>query len=191
MRDTIATVFRQHAYDRTIQARSLLGRLVAEVIRWLGQLYQAAAGSSGVRAVILTLVVAAVTLLAARLVLSILSGDLVLARGRTGLRLGGSPGDPLSDAERLAAAGNYTDAAHALYAALLASLAERERVRVHPSKTVGDYARELRRRSSALMTPFREFARSYEVVVYGIGSCDRPRYERLYALASGMLPRRT
>ena len=27
--------------------------------------------------------------------------------------------------------------------------------------------------------PFREFVRVYYVVVYGLGSCDRERYERL------------
>jgi hypothetical protein len=87
----------------------------------------------------------------------------------------------------LAAAGQYTDAAHALYAALLEGVARREQLRLHPSKTAGDYLRELRRRSSQLVPTFRDFARLYEVVVYGLGSCDRDRYERLYVLATGML----
>jgi hypothetical protein len=48
---------------------------------------------------------------------------------------------------------------------------------------VGDYARELRRNSSSLFSRYREFARSYETVVYGLGTCDRERWERLDALA--------
>lgn len=91
--------------------------------------------------------------------------------------------DPWLAAQELAAGGNYTDAAHALYAALLEAAARQQQLRLHPSKTVGDYVRELRARSSALFSRFRDFARSYEVVIYGIGSCDQERYERLRSLA--------
>jgi len=44
--------------------------------------------------------------------------------------------------------------------------------------------RDLRARSSSLFGRFRDFARSYETVVYGLGTCDRERYERLRALAA-------
>jgi hypothetical protein len=43
--------------------------------------------------------------------------------------------------------------------------------------------RELRNRSSSIFTLFRDFARSYETVIYGIGACDAERYHKLYALA--------
>ena len=92
-------------------------------------------------------------------------------------------GDPWLAAQELAAAGNFTDAAHYLYQALLQAAARQRQLRLHPSKTVGDYRRELRSRSSSLFTRFRDFARSYETVIYGVGSCDRERYERLHALA--------
>jgi Domain of unknown function (DUF4129) len=92
-------------------------------------------------------------------------------------------GDPWLVAQELAAAGNFTDAAHALYLALLQAAARQQQIRLHPSKTMGDYRRELRSRSSSLFGRFRDFARSYETVIYGIGSCDRERYERLHALA--------
>ena len=91
--------------------------------------------------------------------------------------------DPWSAAEELSARGDYTDAAHALYAALLDSAAHAGQIRLHPSKTAGDYVRELRNRSSAIFSLFRDFARSYETVIYGIGTCDAERYRRLYALA--------
>ncbi|MGH7720721.1 MAG: DUF4129 domain-containing protein [Gemmatimonadaceae bacterium] len=104
----------------------------------------------------------------------------------SGVRWGdaaGRGGDPWRVAQEEAARGNFTEAAHALYQALLESAARQGQVRLHPSKTVGDYVRELRGRSSALFSRFREFARSYEVVIYGIGVCDRERYERLLSLA--------
>jgi hypothetical protein len=52
---------------------------------------------------------------------------------------------------------------------------------------VGDYVRELRGRSSTLLDRFRAFARSYEVVVYGVGTCDQERYEQLRLLATDIL----
>jgi len=100
---------------------------------------------------------------------------------------GARGGDPWVLARELSQAGRFTEAAHALYAALLARLAQSERLRLHPSKTAGDYARELRARSSAAFPRFREFARAYDVVVYGLGWCDGERYERLYALAAPLL----
>jgi Domain of unknown function (DUF4129) len=105
--------------------------------------------------------------------------------GRRGRRVGGGASrEPWALAQELAARGAYTDAAHALYRALLEAIERRERVRLHPSKTVGDYVRDLRARSSSLFGRFRDFARSYETVVYGLGTCDRERYERLRALAA-------
>lgn len=91
--------------------------------------------------------------------------------------------DPWQVAQELAARGEFTDAAHALYAALLETAARRQEVRLHPSKTVGDYVRELRAHSSSLFGRFRDFARSYETVIYGLGACDEERFVRLRALA--------
>ncbi|HEU4641892.1 MAG TPA: DUF4129 domain-containing protein [Gemmatimonadaceae bacterium] len=91
--------------------------------------------------------------------------------------------DPWQVAQELAARREFTDAAHALYAALLEAAARRREVRLHPSKTAGDYVRELRTRSSSIFGRFREFARSYETVIYGLGTCDEERFLRLRALA--------
>jgi hypothetical protein len=99
--------------------------------------------------------------------------------------------DPWTAAEELSARGEFTDAAHALYAALLDRAAQAGQIRLHPSKTAGDYVRELRNRSSSLFTLFRDFARSYETVIYGIGSCDAERYNRLRALAGDAMRGRT
>ena len=92
--------------------------------------------------------------------------------------------DPWVTAQELAGRGEFTMAAHALYLALLDGLARQEQVRLHPAKTIGDYLRELRSRSSSLLPTVRDFARLYEMVAYGFRECDAERYQRLHALAS-------
>lgn len=90
-------------------------------------------------------------------------------------------------AEQLAAGNDFTGAAHALYLALLGIVARRGLVALHESKTTGDYLRELRRKPDKLDLPrFTDFTRSYETVIYGIGSCNHLRYTQLYALAIGI-----
>jgi hypothetical protein len=54
---------------------------------------------------------------------------------------------------------------------------------------VGDYARELRRVQSPLAARYREFARLYEVVIYGVGTCDADRWARLQSLAADLVER--
>ena len=187
VRDTISAVFGQRRYDRDV-ARSLLDRLLELLARWWGEL----AALMNERPVLgRSLAIGAavvVALFLARLAwvawLRREQGATLGAASRGGRR---AAGDPWQAAQRAAAAGDYTAAAHLLYGALLEAIARRERIRLHPSKTAGDYVRDLRQRSSSLFTRFREFARTYEVVVYGIGVCDRERWERLYALASDIV----
>lgn len=156
------------------------------IARWLDSLLEVVRGSRSlywttiaVFTVILVAVVARAAYLAYRR-----RDQRAEARGGRASRGARPTRDPWLLAQELAAQENYTDAAHALYRALLEALARRERVRLHPSKTVGDYVRDLRQRSSSLFTRFRDFSRSYETVVYGLGFCDRERYERLRALAA-------
>ncbi len=90
--------------------------------------------------------------------------------------------------KRLAASGAYTDAADALDEALLDRVSARVPLRLDPSKTAGDYARDLRRTAPTVFGPFREFARGYEVVIYRLGSCDQPRFQLLLELAGRIDP---
>lgn len=152
----------------------------------LGAEFRAVAGSPAARWALFGVTIAIVVAIVIHMLVSRVGlGD--SAERRDGQRRPEwAGGDPWALAQRLAGAGNYTDAAHALYRALLQAVARREQVRIDPAKTTGDYVRDLRRRSSALVTPFRDFARTYEVVVYGLGVCDRPRYERLLTLASAI-----
>jgi Domain of unknown function (DUF4129) len=185
VRDTIAAVFGQRAYDRSIR-QSLFDRLLNAFFDLLGRLFQVVGHSSATRPIAIAALVLLAALAVARIAIILRSAHLG-GLGDGPRRFLGRKIDPWTDAQRLAAAGRYTDAAHALYAALLQAVAQREHIGLHPSKTVGDYLRELRRRSSTLVPSFRDFARLYEVVVYGWGVCDRERYDRLHALASGML----
>ena len=186
--DAVASVFSASEFDRTIR-ETIWERIQGAILRVLRALQSLATTDRELFwlvVVVLALILVAVLaragyLLYQRRVLgAVLPGErreLTRTRGR----------DPLLVAQEEAARGNFTDAAHALYLALLESLARREQVRLHPSKTIGDYVRELRARSSSMFNRFREFARSYEVVVYGLGTCDRERWERLHELARPIL----
>ena len=185
IRDSVAAIFRQPAYARSLR-ESTLDRLLGWLGEWIRTMYEAVHGSRTAYWTTITLFAAIVVAVIVRAAyLGYLQRD-TSAADRGYRAAGGARGgrDPWVLAQELAGAGNYTDAAHALYRALLEALARRERVRLHPSKTVGDYVRDLRQRSSSLFTRFRDFARSYETVVYGMGHCDRERYERLHALAA-------
>ena len=123
-----------------------------------------------------------VVLILARFVLAARAredGDHTTERARHG-----RPGtDPWLAAERLAADGRFEDAAHAIYRGVVESLSRSERIRLDPSRTSGDYARELRARGSARLAPFRTFARRFDVAVYGHGGCDADAVAELVRLA--------
>ena len=185
IRDTIAAVFNGVAYDRSVR-QTLWDRFLG----WLGGLLApigvAISESPTARGALVAGLIVLVAAIAARfayIAYQQRDRSAIVATGR-GTAPRRRQRDPWLEAQEQAARGNFTEAAHALYAALLLAIAQRERVGLHPSKTIGDYARELRQRSSALFTRYRDFARSYESVVYGIGTCDRDRYERLHALAA-------
>lgn len=191
IRDTVAAVFRHPDYDRTLRST-----IVERILRWIaevfGPLFRGVRGSSMAQRVALALVVLLVVALVARLAIVAWGARVAGAaerEGRGGRGFGGRLGDPWLEAQRLADAGDYTAAAHAAYEAVLLALRARARVRLHPSKTVGDYGRELRRLQSPLAPTYREFGRLYEVVIYGVGTCDADRWARLRALATDMVAR--
>jgi hypothetical protein len=93
----------------------------------------------------------------------------------------------MAEAERLAAAGDYVAAAHALCGALLDSYAARGEIRLHRSKTTGDYARELRRRQAPQASAFQTFRRRYDRMVYGSITIDGAEYQELASLARTQL----
>jgi hypothetical protein len=96
-------------------------------------------------------------------------------------------GDPWAEADRIAATGDYTTAAHLLYRGLTERLAAAAQLRLHPSKTSGDYARELRTRGSPAYAEFGRFGRRYDRVLFGTGMCDAETYAALREHARGVV----
>jgi hypothetical protein len=85
-------------------------------------------------------------------------------------------------ARRAAAEGRLREAALALYHAVLLRLDARGAVRYDPSKTPGDYRREVRAHPDAAR-PFAAFLRGLEPVAFGGRALDADGYERLRAAA--------
>lgn len=184
--DTVAAVFRgrEYALHESVSLWDI-------IVRWLAQavmrLFGLAAEHPAVGYVLRTTIIIAVVLIAVRTTYSF-----VVKRRSPGMTLSRRGQSQASDwwmtAQKLAAGGDYTAAAHALYMALVTAAALRGLVSLHDSKTTGDYLRELRRvASSTDVGQFADFTRSYETIIYGIGTCDSERFARLHTLAASIL----
>jgi hypothetical protein len=185
--DTVAAVVNSPDFRQSLQM-SLAQRLWQWIADGVHRLLDFLRGSSSARTLAIGLAALLVLLVVARFVLAARARDDGSAARARGTR--GRPGeDPWLAAERLAAAGELEAAAHAIYRGVLESLARADRVRLDPSKTSGDYARDLRARSSASYLPFRAFGRRFDVAVYGHGECDAAAIAELYRLAEPFRPR--
>jgi hypothetical protein len=189
IRDAVARAFRGQAGTSVSVWSRFLQWVYVQWLRfwhWLGLGQRSLDASRPVKVLVLAIVLA--------VVLAVVARTIWVWRARGGVERPGALGggrflrgtDPWAEAQALAAAGDHTAAAHALYATLLEYAARAQQVRLHPSKTLGDYARELRSRGSRLAPGFRAFAGDYESVIYGDQRCDAERYGRLFALASPM-----
>jgi Domain of unknown function (DUF4129) len=187
IRRAVEAVYGTPTYNRTSlwdRFWGFVGEMVGRFFRWLSPAFDALHKSPP----LFWAVLIGLGLLTA----AVIARSLYLWRARTALRIAGggwearpgaTRGDAWAAAQHLAARGDFTAAAHALYAALLDAGARQNQLRLHPSKTAGDYVREVRRHSSPIFPGFRDFARAYELVIYGLGECNRERYERLLSLA--------
>lgn len=179
--DTVSAVMQTAPFRRQLQD-TVFQRLMSwlgQGIRWVLRQFEGIPGGRTAVYWLLALLVAALVLkvvLAARARDPEAEGFVMRGRARAGE-------DPWRAAERLAAAGDHEGAAHALYRGVVASVAERERLRLHPSKTSGDYARELRARGSSAHQPFRAFARRFDTAIYGHGRIDAELVRDLLQLA--------
>ena len=185
--DSVAAIVRQHAYDRSLRMT-----LLERIVRWIGELFRwlddALGGAPHARRIATVAVIALALIVLLRLVYAARLREQEGARRRRPLTAGRRTlADPWQEAERLAAQGQYTDAAHALYRAVVGLLARRGLLRPHPSKTSGDYARELRARGADAHAGFRQFGRRYERMLFGTGMCDAPGYGALLADARLLL----
>lgn len=185
--DTIAAIARGIEYRRSIR-QSLLDRAFLWLAQALERLIDYIRHLPSSRTIGLTILGLIVLAIVARIVISSLARDEAGPRARRGRGVGAGE-DPFVAAERLAAEGRYEDAAHALYHGVLLSLAHTDRVRLDPSKTSGDYARELRARGSTAYQPFRAFGRRFDVAVFGHGGCDARLIDDLRTLAQPLATR--
>ena len=188
--DTVAAIAKQQAYRRGLGS-TLLDRMLAWIGDWYSRLV-AALGTVPHGRVVATVAAATVAaLVVARIVYA------ARLRGTSAMSITRSRGrratatDPWREAEQLASDGRFTEAAHALYRATIATLASQGLVRRHDAKTTGDYARELRRRGAPEYTAFRGFGRLYDRIIFGTGTCDAAGYEALLADARAVLEHRS
>lgn len=182
VRDTISRIVLEQGYYRSVTS-TLLSRAWEWISRTLRDLFLLAAGSRGTYLISLSLIALVIIVTIVRSVI------VARARRQAGARRVAevSADDLLAQTRGLAAQGAYVEAAHLLYAAVVTRLAEGKRVRRHLSKTVGDYARELRAANDDAAGAYRAFAQTYEIVAYGDGLCDASRFSRLEHLAAPML----
>jgi hypothetical protein len=172
---------RDRAYQRSILG-SLLGRALIAVIDAVNRLLKAAQQIPGGRTTVIIVVLIIAGLIAARIFITAEWGkDVVQRRGKVGRSI---RSDMWAEAERLAAGGDYTGAAHALYQAVLRRLAGSDRIRLHASKTSGDYSRELRRRGSPAAAAFQRFGRRFDRVIFGVGECSPEEFDAMLREAS-------
>lgn len=185
--DTVRAVFRQAGFRRSVQT-TLLERLFGWFRQGVSWLVEQVGGLPATRTLVLwgaALIVAAVI---ARLLIAGRIRDPDALRIRAG-KATGPREDPWRTADACEANGDFEGAAHALYRGVLLSLAQRERIRLDPAHTSGEYVRELRARGSALREPFRLFARRFDFAVYGHGHCDATLVHELRRLAEPLRAR--
>lgn len=175
--DTVAAIARQPAYATPLR-RSLIGRALGYLMDRFADLLGLLHGSRDFRLVVIAATALIVLAVAGRV---LISRQLDVMGRRDGSRANsrGERRDFWALSHELADGADYVGACHALYAAVVETLARTGAVKFHASKTSGDYARELRRRSSPALQDFRQFARDLDRVVYGKASATREDYDRL------------
>jgi hypothetical protein len=185
--DTVRAVVRDAAFRRSLR-HSLADRLLLWLMEWLDKIGRLFKHMPSTRSFTLALIALLVLFIATRMVIAARAGDDGETRSAR-RRAGTSTDDAWQSAETLITLGRFEEAAHALYRGVIIALGREERLRLHPAKTSGDYARELRRRGSSSLTPFRNFTRRFDVAVYGHGGCDAAALDDLRALSAPFRPK--
>jgi Domain of unknown function (DUF4129) len=186
--DTVATILREPVFAARGR-ESLLGRLLRFVIAHIRDWINRYRGSANARYIVIAALIVLILIIIARIV-SIHDAEVQARRRGFASRASSSDADQWSEAQRLAAAGDYTAAGHALYAGLLARVARSGGVTLHASKTGGDYSRELYRRGLPIAPDFRSFSRRFDRVMFGTGSATAQDFAELTSLAERVLDTR-
>ncbi len=183
VRDTIARILQAREYREDVST-TLLARAWEWITRHISDLFAQATRSKGAYILSLLLLAIVIGVSIARAVIVARARRLAAIQQRESQV---TAAEQLAQSRGLAAQGAWVEAAHLLHAAVVTSLVEQRRVRRHPSKTVGDYGRDLRASGDALSADYASFAQLYDVVAYGDGLCDAPRFARLERLATPLL----
>jgi hypothetical protein len=186
--DTVRAVLRDPSFRRSLR-RSLADRILLWLFDWWERLMRSVKHLPSGRSIGLAFVALIVLFVLARLVIAARTPDARSERSAHRRRGAVTSDDPWHAAEALVAQGRFEEAAHALYRGVVFSLGREERLRLDPSKTSGDYARELRRRGSASLAPFRAFTRRFDVAVYGHRGADAAALQDLRELSAPFRPR--
>ncbi len=184
--DTVAAIANKPAYATPIR-QSILGRIFETVFRWIRDLLARVDAVPGARYVFIAAVVIVLVLVAAQIVI----GQQMEQRRRAGAGLRAVDGerrDYWKMAAELDAAGNHVAACHAVYIGVLDALARSGAIKFHPSKTSGDYARDLRQRRSPVADEFASFARQFDRSVYGWHAPTHDDYALLARAAEAIVP---
>lgn len=182
MHDTVQAVLRDPAFRRSLR-RSLADRILLWMSEWFERVLRLLKHVPSTRSIALGFVALIVLFVVVRLIIAASARD-SRSEGGTSRRGASQADDPWASADALAAEGRHEEAAHALYRGVIVSIGKLERLRLDPSKTSGDYARELRRRNAMSLVPFRAFTRRFDVVVYGHGHADAASLAELRELSA-------
>jgi hypothetical protein len=186
--DTVAAIARQARYAVPVR-QSIIGRLLLSAFRWFRDLFLQIKAWPDAPYLLIAAVVLLVLVVAGRILID--RRTQTRRAAGEGLRaLGGEARDYWALAAQLDAAGNYLEACHAVYIAVLATITRSGLVRFHVSKTSGDYARELRRRGSSQAADFASFARQSERCMYGWTAPTHDDYAQLARAAEVFVGRR-
>lgn len=178
-------VLRDPAFRRSLR-RSFMDRILVWLQDWLDRLMHHARDLPSLRTVVLVLVALLVLFVVARVLIAAREDD---RQARRPLRRGAQVfDDPWHAADELLAQGQLEQAAHALYRGVILTIGRAERIRLDPSRTSGDYARELRRRGSSSLVPFRAFTRRFDAAVYGHEGCTPETLRELARLSAPFRP---
>jgi hypothetical protein len=180
--DTVARIAAEPVYGSSPR-QSLLGRFLRYLWSRLEAFIAFFEGSVNARVALIAAVLLIAVMIVGRV---IVARRMAEDRRRRGLGIRANRGEHVDYwiiARDQAANGRYADACHAVYAAVLDTYAREGIVRFHPSKTSGDYTRELRRAGVPSLADFRSFTRQFDRVIFGELSVSADDYARLRALA--------
>lgn len=179
IRDTIAAITRDPAYGRVTE-ESLLSRALNWIGARIGDLIDLVRGDPRLRWVAIVLLIAVALVVVGRWVYEWRTAppDAADATAERGGRA-----SPWLVADRAAAEGRFDAAAHAVVEGVLAALAAQGAVRLHPSKTIGEYARELTARRHEHAAGFRALRAHYERCIYGDRRVGADAYATLRTMA--------